>query len=476
MEEECDIVIVGAGGAGLAAACAAAELGSKVVVLEQLDALRGTTSQSVGSFAAAGTRLQRRAGFADSPDAFAEDIAKAHAQSPDTDHLRRMLADQSGPTLEWLEQMGVVFVGPFPEPPNRVPRMHNAVPTGKIYLAVMAARARDLGVKLRFNCRVHELPSRDGIVVGVRYVHRGADVVLHARSVILASGDYSGSAELRSSHLSRSAAAAIPINEHNRGEGHELAIRAGAAMKRMDGVFGPQLRFVLGPHASWFDSLPSWRWWRRLAAVTLTHAPRPVLARFARQLLVAHMSPVPAMFQAGAVMVDNRGELVNANSDAASELALRPSATGFIIGDAMLAERFRRHPNFISTAPGVAFAYFGDYERGRPDLVHWAEDSEGLARRLGLDAILLAHATSNLRGRLFALGPVKAMLTVTEGGAATDERCQVLNAKGNPIPGLYAAGGVGQGGLMLKGHGLHLAWAITSGRVAGMSAARTTAR
>jgi fumarate reductase flavoprotein subunit len=64
------------------------------------------------------------------------------------------------------------------------------------------------------------------------------------------------------------------------------------------------------------------------------------------------------------------------------------------------------------------------------------------------------------------------MLTVTEGGASIDPKCQVLDKLGITVPGLFAAGGNGQSGLMLKGHGLHLAWAMTSGRVAGLHAAQ----
>lgn len=471
-DERCDVLVIGAGGAGLAAACAAAEAGAKVVVLESLDGCKGTTSWSVGSFAAANTRLQKAAGIEDDAQAFYDDIAVAFPQTPDTEPLRRMLARESGPTLAWLEKFGLVLVGPFPEPPNRCPRMHNAVPAGIAYLEVMAAHARKLGVAVRYKSRVRELAVEDGVVRGARYELEGAGRFVAARSVVLASGDFSGSSELRQAYLSAPAAAALPINPCSLGDGHRMARDAGAQMKRMEGVFGPQLRFAAAPHAPWFSSLPSWRWLRKLAAAVLTHAPRAVLGQFARQLLVAHMSPVPALFQAGAIIVDTSGVQIGVGADPASDLAGRPGATGYIIGNAAIAERFSRFPDYISTAPGVAFAYFRDYERGRPDLLRWADDSRQLADRIGCDPGALAAATKSLEGRLFALGPVKAMLTVTEGGAATDDHGRVLRPDGESISGLYAAGGIGQGGLMLKGHGLHLAWAITSGRNAGRHAAQ----
>jgi fumarate reductase flavoprotein subunit len=71
----------------------------------------------------------------------------------------------------------------------------------------------------------------------------------------------------------------------------------------------------------------------------------------------------------------------------------------------------------------------------------------------------------------YALGPVRSVFVHNEGGLAVDRHHRVLGPDDRPIPGLYAAGSTGQGGLLLKGHGHHLAWAFTSGRLAGRHAA-----
>jgi len=71
----------------------------------------------------------------------------------------------------------------------------------------------------------------------------------------------------------------------------------------------------------------------------------------------------------------------------------------------------------------------------------------------------------------YALGPVKSYCVFADGGLRVSEQMEVLIAAGAPIPGLYAAGSVGQGGLLLEGHGHHLAWAFVSGRIAGRSVA-----
>jgi succinate dehydrogenase/fumarate reductase flavoprotein subunit len=75
-------------------------------------------------------------------------------------------------------------------------------------------------------------------------------------------------------------------------------------------------------------------------------------------------------------------------------------------------------------------------------------------------------------GPYHALGPLKSYCVFADGGLAVSEQLEVLGKDGTPIPGLYAAGSVGQGGLVLEGHGHHLGWAFVSGRIAGRNAAR----
>jgi len=70
-----------------------------------------------------------------------------------------------------------------------------------------------------------------------------------------------------------------------------------------------------------------------------------------------------------------------------------------------------------------------------------------------------------------ALGPAKSWIVMTDGGAKVNLSFEVLDAEDNVIPGLFAAGSNGQGGVLLEGHGHHLGWAFTSGRLAGRNAA-----
>lgn len=476
--EVADVVVVGGGGAGLAAAMAAATRGVRVVLLEKGSTLGGTTAFSIGSFSAAGTRLQRKVGIEDAAEAFFEDMRAFGPELLPRDNvtLRHMLSVEAAPTLDWLEELGVVFADPIPEPPNRVPRMHNVVPGSPAYIRVLERAVRRAGVVVHCDARMNDLVSDEqGRIVGVEYFRHGEPGrVMARRGVVLASGDFSGNDELKRKHLKPAAVSAIPIRPPSTGDGHLAAERIGGVLCNMDLCLGPYLRFPRAPSEGWIAKLPDWHIIARIGALMFSHAPKALLRPMIKSLLLAHMSPADHMFRKGALLVDLEGNAVATESPAAS-LAMAPKATGYVVLDQAAADVFTKYPNYISTAPGIAYAYFQDYLAGRPDLVTAADSIEALAAKIGLPAERLAATAKQLSGgKCYAIGPVSAMVNVTEGGLAVDISCRVLNRDGAPIPGLYAAGGTGSGGLWLKGHGTHLAWAFTSGRIAGETASRET--
>ena len=170
MKSEYDVIVIGGGGSGLAAAVSAAEHGAGVLLVEKNPQLGGTTGIAVGSFTANGTAMQRKAGIQDDVESHAEDAAKfppPHLEARNNQALRRLFLSQGADTLQWLMGMGLSFYGPNPEPPNRVPRMHNVVPNAKAYIAVLQARLLRLGGAIHCGLRARELLRRDGRVVGV---------------------------------------------------------------------------------------------------------------------------------------------------------------------------------------------------------------------------------------------------------------------------------------------------------------------
>jgi fumarate reductase flavoprotein subunit len=211
----------------------------------------------------------------------------------------------------------------------------------------------------------------------------------------------------------------------------------------------------------------------------LDHVPMTLLRPFMMKFLTTMLAPATALFEDGARLVNQKGERFGDERQGPSlRLPDQPGKVGWILIDAAIAQRYQAWPHFISTAPGIAYAYLDDYRRNRPDVFTEAPTLAELAQRLGMNSAALERSGAESEGRpalgqgpYIALGPVRSVFVHSEGGLRVDEVHRVLDQQGTPIAGLRAAGSTGQGGLLLKGHGHHLAWAFASGRRSGQLAA-----
>jgi succinate dehydrogenase/fumarate reductase flavoprotein subunit len=284
------------------------------------------------------------------------------------------------------------------------------------------------------------------------------------------------------------------VNVTATGDGQKMAMALGAQVVNGDLALGPEIRFIAPVKDTLVRRLPPWRALAVFMQWSLDHLPQAILRPFMMKFLTTALAPTPDLFKDGAMLVNQRGERFGNEQDRpAWRLPEQPGKVGYIVLDSRLAQRYDKWPHFISTAPGIAYAYITDYRRNRPDVFAQAPTLAALAARLGMDAGALerslAEHHTGLRARasaagagpdtphaleqapFIALGPVRAVFVHSEGGLRVDTTHHVLDAGGAPIAGLFAAGSTGQGGLLLKGHGHHLAWAFVSGRRAGRFAA-----
>lgn len=490
-EHHADVVVIGAGGAGLTAALTSAECGASVILLEKNERVGGTTRLAVGSVSAAGTSLQKRKGIVDDPEAFDEDLQKFLGDLLDRDNaeLRRKISVEAVEAFEWLRKIGVSFVGPFGEPPHRVPRMHNMVPAARASITALYKQVQKAGIQVFFETRaVRLIRNEAGRVVGVAAVRKGdeAETVFRAKKgVILATGDFSNNAEMKARYIRKEAAEVQGINESSTGDGHRMSEEIGAQLANMDVVFGPELRLVPPRTPPLLDRLPANLTLNRVLATLQRYSPPAIVRVLAKQMLTVRTAPSPKLFENGAILVNLDGErFADETGEPAYALPKQREGKAFLVFDEKVARRFSSGEYYISTAPGIAYAYWQDYVKSRPDLVYAGATIRELAGKMGvppenLQQTVEAYNQSDdaaRRGKLdtprfYALGPVTSVFITTEGGLCINTSCQVLNSQGEPIEGLYAAGSVGQGGLVLAGHGLHILWAVVSGRTAGRAAA-----
>lgn len=499
-----DIVVVGGGGSGLAAAVSAAEAGARVLVIEKNAECGGTTACSIGSISATGTVYQKRLKIVDNKDDHYEDMAlfpardgedRADKVRPDNDVLRRILVDEVPQTFQWLYDMGIEFFGPNEEAPHRVPRMHNVMPTSRSYIYHLEKRARALGVQIVTSAQAKRfLQDESGAVRGVEYEQGGKlCTAIAGKAVILASGDYAGDPEFRRNWVSEDVARFQPVNPTNTGDGHRMAFALGAQIINKD-MWSGGLRFVRPPKGPWMTRLPPYRWLMKMGNLSLRLAPGPIVRQIMMSFLTTVLVPSPKLYKNGAIIVNRDGKRFhNELKGIPYNLAYQPKAEAFIVFDGELAKKFSGWPYYISTAPGIAYAYLADYKRTRKDIFYEAPTIEALAAKLGVPAMNLrltidAHNRSNEvagpegleprgdrpkleEGPWYALGPTRNFIHYTDGGLAIDAHFRLLGREDQPIEGLYAVGNVGQGGALLRGHGHHLAWAFTSGRLVGKIAA-----
>ena len=485
-EDRCDVLVAGGGGAGLAAAIEAAAAGARVVLLEKNARPGGTTALSVGSITVTRTPHQLRQGIDDSPAEHAVDLAKINSRRglPDNPELIRLLTENVPDTFRWLMELGVDFIGPLPEPPHSQPRMHCVLPTSKAYIARLAERAASLGVEVRCGFTAQSLVTQGDRVIGVDGIDAaGRQQRVHAGATVLATGDYSASAAMVEKYISADATKAIPVNPTSTGDGHRMALALGARVLNGQ-VAWVAIRFPLPKRPSLVQALPPLRLVSRLMRIAYERLPEAMIRPFVMAFITSVLQPSQAIYEAGAILVNREGRRFgDETGDLALALPQQPGGAAFVVFDRRIAKRFSCWPHFVSTAPGAGYAYVQDYRRHRRDLWHQADTLEALARSLGVPGDGLRNTVSEYnetvaggeRGILSeppfcALGPLNTWLAFTDGGLAIDSALRVLDGEDKPIPGLYAAGSVGQGGMLLDGHGHHIAWAFTSGRIAGRQA------
>ncbi|HEY8418581.1 MAG TPA: FAD-dependent oxidoreductase, partial [Limnochordales bacterium] len=244
-DAETDVLVVGAGACGFAAALSAAERGCRVLLLEKWNKPGGNTALSSGFIPAAGTRLQREAGVEDSPELMAEDILRKNGYTGDPE-LTLHLCRASAGLVHWLmDTVGIELrlVTDFLYGGQSVYRFH-APPSRsgeELIAGFMAAVARQPLITLVTSTPVTGLITNEtGAVVGV---WAGGDPgqggeAIRARKVILANNGFGGNAEMVRRYCPEIAGALYFGHPGNTGDGIRWGRELGAATRHMDAFQG----------------------------------------------------------------------------------------------------------------------------------------------------------------------------------------------------------------------------------------------
>ena len=196
---ECDIVVIGAGGAGLCAAIEAASNGYNVTVIEKQGIVGGNTNYSTGGINAAETSVQKNLGIEDSKDLFFDDTMKGGHYLNDP-VLVRSFVDNGPLTIDWLMGLGADLSDIGLMGGSSVKRTHRpqgGTAIGPHLMKVLKEASESEKVEIRTSNKVTGLMMDGERVCGVKVENRnGSKYQLKAKAVVIATGGFGANIEM----------------------------------------------------------------------------------------------------------------------------------------------------------------------------------------------------------------------------------------------------------------------------------------
>lgn len=248
--DEVDILIIGSGYAGLAAAMAPALAGKKIIIAEKRAQIGGDSATSCCFMFAAGTELQQKAGNPMTVDEYWETVKeKQTAGWEQYDWFPEWVKGKTYANTHFVDSAINDFGAKFQEPCTEaeLPRLFGSVilpadgigSGGPNILQPIAAKLGELGVETRCGLRATALiKDPEGAVIGCRFEDTisGKVTDIKAAATVLATGGFADNGEMVMEYLPEWANYGQMVHGCI-GEGHKLAEAAGAQMVGMDSSF-----------------------------------------------------------------------------------------------------------------------------------------------------------------------------------------------------------------------------------------------
>lgn len=456
-ELSADVIVVGGGGAGMAAATRLAQLGKSVILVEKSGFLGGAISVSGGNQVVMGSQLQIDNGVADdSVESMVADF-EANGANKNNKEILTLFAENVGATTDWLvANCGITFEEGLHQLGEYSHNRELAYTGGGAGFAeAMRKAVEEAGVQVLLNTKAESLIADNGTVTGVKAASSDADYTLTAGNVVLATGGYGANKDMLTDEM-KSALYYGPAS--STGEGIQMAQAVGAQTANME--YGK--RYPNGIEVS-----------EGMAKSTI-----------AGNIVGWTMSAILVNKDGNRVVnekASNRTILEEELKQEGGELYLLLDAETFEAWKAKLA------PAGISDAD--IEKYLEANGTTTPVFAH-GETLEEAAAAAGINADNLKATVEKYNGfvakgsdddfgraatyltKTIGEGPYyiveqKPRFATTMGGLVINTSMQVLNEAGEPISGLYAAGeNCGQVMGDDSPSGANNAWALTSGKLA----------
>lgn len=462
---EYDLVIVGAGGAGLAAALEGARGGANVLVLEyEKSHLFSNTALCGGVVMGACSSVQKAAGIEDSVEDFKKYLDAINA-GLDDQALTYVWAEKSGETVDWLIEAGAEF------PVEKLyksgaedayadvvkPVARGVVASNNVGASICEAlyqSGMSAGAKYQFGTQVSDLHvDENGRVCGV--VTADGDSYKANKGVIIASAGFSRNKDMLKNFMPDLVNGASNGSSRQQGDGIIMGQRLGAKLTNMWATQTTGKGIDTGQGNAPFFVLPNW----------------------GNQCICIDMDGTRA-FNEGMM-----GELMSTE--------IIKSHNGFVW--AAWDDKVVQQGSSAITVPPFSEGLKSEVESG---VILSADTLEELAEKIGVPSdVFVAEveklnsyvdkgvdeefgkdATKGMASKIdtppYYAGKIVPAFADTAGGLTINEKAEVLNVDGQALPGLYAAGSTTGGwrGKIYPGSGCALGFGFTYGRIAAQSA------
>lgn len=449
-----DVVIIGAGGAGMTAAIEANQEGKSVAILEKMPYVGGNTTKASGGMNAAGTKNQQAAAEAAEDeetknailDSTVENyIADTMAGGHDINDIDLVttMAEKSSDAIDWLESIGAPLPTLAPTGGTVHYYLHepeDGSAVGEFLVQFYTQKLQELGIEVMLETEATEILTEDGKAVGVKAESKKANYTINAKAVIVATGGFGANFDMLASYDPSLANAVTTNTPAATGDGIVMAQELGADTVDMEYI---QL------HPTVYQE---------------------------NGLLVSER-----LRSNGAILVNKDGNRFTndlATRDAVSQAELQqPDAYAYIVYDSKYAEE-KLYQKYVTNGLTVQ-----------------SDTLEGLATEMGLEGDAVGNFVATVEkwnqvcngeaedefGRNNGLvtldqAPYTAIKIApgihhTMGGLKIDTDAEVISTEGTPIPGLFAAGEVTggvHGGNRIGGNAV--CDIVVFGRIAAQSA------
>lgn len=437
-----DVLVIGAGVAGMRTAIEACRNGAKVVVLEKTDKVGGTIGG--GTLIGINSKLQAEAGITDDPELLVEDVRRLNegyrSRFPDVEYtwnedLTRYFAQHCGEEVDWIVDLGVEFASEKNRTPSQ-PTLYEPLSVDRVSSCVRSSLTDVVYGELKKFvdagqcCIMYEEPATELIMDGKAVVGaKTAKADYYAKATVLCTGGYGHSEELVTRYNFKNFT--TTSYWFTTGDGMLMAEKAGAVLSNMD---------FLTAYAGGLKTPEGGM--TRTMSIRVKNFPYLVFVN-----------------KDGERFVDEMGKEDGSSYDEITSWWTKGDNKVYIMVDQGMVDDLKAQEKPIITGD-KDWSKFED-QKAKGNILFSGSTIAEVAQKAGINAENLEKTIEKYNtyaekgydddfgrtrlmkaftGGTYYIFETTPYIMITEGGPLMNVKAQVLNADGDPIPGLYEAG------------------------------------